>query len=433
MASSAVLFRSEFLASDEGMDLVAGELGTDGRYLLMVLIERFWSRGGVTSSVKKLAKELGLGETAFSHSVRDLIKHDLLLRTPHYKEGHRGRPWFHYDIAPHLRQMIRELEPELTIHHKNAIAHCCLPPMSTSVNLSASLTRREKVVLCTLLANADQVGVVKTKTIQELCQLTGMRKSKLENTLRRLIESGHIQQYIPGFSARQSDVFHTSVCGLDHRLLDRMQETRLVKRSLVLAMWDDIHSDLLLRGAPLKPINASEKLVNTPEESGNAAEESGSAVEEPGDTADSLATAHELYADMLWSKGQQSPLAYERILFSLQDHASALVLAHLSTGKMAGFVPESMMGLRFYRRVRRDFIPETHRTLNESGRYRNRKATAALLVHVFRSIHAISWSIHSSIAGHDFGEIVALSVIPDKQNSDKTIMVAGLNRLNPTA
>lgn len=405
MASCSVALRSELLESEFGNQLAWKEIGMDARYLLMVLIEQFWNTGGVTSPVKQLARQLGLGQTAFSHSVHELIRGGLLVRTQHYKEGHRGRPWFRYDVSPRLRQMIRELEPQLLIFHKQTISHCCLPKSPTSSTLVASLTRREKVVLCTLLANADQLGLVKTKSEQDICRLTGLHKRKLDKTVRRLQESGHIQRYIPGFSAQLTDVFRDSIFGLDHRLLDRFQGTHTVNRLRVLATWEEIHSDLLLRELTLKP---------TPERG------------ESSNTHDSVTTIYKLYSDMLWSQRQQPPASYERIFFSLQDHASALVLAHIHSGENTDFLPTSMMGLGFYKRVRRDFIPSAYRTLDESGRYPNRKATARVLFHIFSSINAIAWSIHLSVSGLVLGQVIALNVMPGKLESDRTIMVAGL-------
>lgn len=197
--------------------------GPEARFLLeaMVLRAQRDTAGDSTVGVKTLAKELHLSEKLVKDSLAELECARMVV-CQRRATKQRGRPAVLYEVAP---AAMRESGKEELVYGVNAslivglfvgAATATVCGSSEQVGKERTLTKGgrpappgavgylsacNRLLLATLLAHADQFGVVVGVSRKNLCQLTGLDALSLKHRLQRLMELELILTSISGLSS----------------------------------------------------------------------------------------------------------------------------------------------------------------------------------------------------------------------------------------
>ena len=200
-----------------------GACGPEARFVYECLASRAARNEHGSYDVKGLATSLRVSQKLASDAVVELVAVGAIVRTD-TKTGRKGRPAIRIEIAPLLLDQIEEMDNPYGVHSdilkrlfseagilasvsgaqpsKTKIEGKCMPdgkaaPSGARGRLSAS----NRVLLGSLLINADRFGVVSGIGQLELERLTGFDEASLKHRLRRLMDLGFIRSLVPGLSS----------------------------------------------------------------------------------------------------------------------------------------------------------------------------------------------------------------------------------------
>lgn len=170
-----------------------------------------------------LATRFRLPQKLVSGALVDLMRLGLVVRERLLPKG-KGRPAVTYALSPMVAQTLKTCGPAYGVHTELLERLLSGTPIETEVpglqlrpaKLRAAVTAsgrpsppgaKKRLSVCnrllfaTLLAHADDCGVVSGLGGRELRQLTGFDSASLKHRLRRLMDLGFIRRYVPGVSS----------------------------------------------------------------------------------------------------------------------------------------------------------------------------------------------------------------------------------------
>jgi hypothetical protein len=196
----------------------------EARFLLeaMVLLEQRTSAEAVAMSAKLLAKQLGLAEKLIRDAMAELTSARLVV-VDDASSVRRGRPAIRYELASTVLSALPKRDGAYGVH-----ADLLVRLFSAAVSMAARgsaeqvgkdrrvtkegrlappgaanyLSACNRLLLATLLAHADPLGMVKSVSRGTLCRLTGLDEFSLTHRLGRLKSLGLILAKVPGLSSK---------------------------------------------------------------------------------------------------------------------------------------------------------------------------------------------------------------------------------------
>lgn len=198
-------------------------LKPEGKYLLARLAQSLGTDGGLTLSVRELAKRFDLPATHVSDALTTLVTGGVLSSAA-IPDG-RGRPKKQYVFDRRFLQRLEEVElsapgrsqlpavplhqaviERLLEHEKRGRSEAPKEREDASQILAEVRSRRSlggltavnRLLLAVLLTHADHFGVVSTVGSSALCKATGLSKDRLLNRVLRLVDQGLLRTYVAG-------------------------------------------------------------------------------------------------------------------------------------------------------------------------------------------------------------------------------------------
>lgn len=170
----------------------------------------------VELNVENISKQLRLNRSHSGKAMRELVSAGYLSEEAVY-ENRRGRPKKRYNITAKLDL---ENTSQASATHENLI----LDLLKTDSRDKDGHRRHElkipaRLLLATLLSQANDRGVVQSAGTAFLAGLTGMSGERVRNNIAKLRSLGYIRQICPGISSRQlfGTIGSAFILNLHHR------------------------------------------------------------------------------------------------------------------------------------------------------------------------------------------------------------------------
>ncbi|MEO8488609.1 hypothetical protein [Pseudomonas sp.] len=218
-------------------------LGPEARFIFEVL-----SANAVRSAndadgdgIEALAKQLRLSQKLVGKALDVLARSGAVVQQKSEPKG-KGRPAISYALSADIVQTLRAQGSSYGIHAEHlerlfshADIEVSVPSLQTDIKKArAKLTKLgrpappgarkrlsayNRLLFASLLARADECGVVSGLGGPELRKLTGFDEARLKHRLQRLMDLGLIRRYVPGLSSSifaKSKVSSTYYLNLNH-------------------------------------------------------------------------------------------------------------------------------------------------------------------------------------------------------------------------
>lgn len=199
------------------------DIDHEAKLILMMIVLKLGRGGGSQAPIADWASLLGVSEAVLGPHLRRLAKAGLLdvVSVAGKEAGRgRGRPRVEYAWSQsHAERAAGESSDEAggsgldglvrsLVQGAGTYTRKLAPRKGTDGKLlapsrkgaGARLNLGNRLVLATLLAFADQHGVVRGKGVAELAAIACMRVPRLETNITKLIALGFIRAYVPGAS-----------------------------------------------------------------------------------------------------------------------------------------------------------------------------------------------------------------------------------------
>lgn len=191
--------------------------------------------------IEALTQQFRLSQKLVSNALADLVRLGMMVQQSLMPVG-KGRPAIRYVFSPAVIHALKASGPAYGIHvalleriFSDAKIEVEVPGLqSRTVKERVKITKTGKpappgackrlsacnrLLFATLLARADQCGVVSGLGGPELRKLTGFDSASLKHRLRRLMDLGLIRRYVPGISSSifaKSKISSTYFLNLNH-------------------------------------------------------------------------------------------------------------------------------------------------------------------------------------------------------------------------
>lgn len=193
-------------------------ISPEAKFFLLKLLQRYWEEQVVSVSNKELLKSFGIYDKSVKGVLGEL-KEKKYLGLERRLTGAKGRPKQALSKGEALQELVRKWTIESTlINHEPSIEKVLevtaereqIKSSSSFINrkntnksvASRVLTNTRKLLLCVLLAKADQFGVIRNLGMTELASLVGLSKEQLRWHLKILKGSQFLLGYISGRSIK---------------------------------------------------------------------------------------------------------------------------------------------------------------------------------------------------------------------------------------
>lgn len=182
---------------------IAG-VGAEAKYFLIAFIYRFGATGWVEMPVSELASSLKVTAGAVSRARKALIEHQCL---ECHKAPTGGRPTLGLKVGRGLASKLGDLSTSAS-HHGPVLRHLFSGAIyrdyeanRTPTSSNELLRPQLRLLLATLFAHANELGLVDNLGLAQLRQLLGEDdEEKVDRWLKELLQLGFIRRKIAGLS-----------------------------------------------------------------------------------------------------------------------------------------------------------------------------------------------------------------------------------------
>ncbi|BAT63601.1 hypothetical protein L4O78_002551 [Pseudomonas aeruginosa] len=181
---------------------IAG-VGAEAKYFLIAFICRLADTEGMDMSVKALARSLAVTPGAASRARKALIEHQCL---ECHKAPTGGRPTLGLKVGRGLASKLGDLSTSAS-HHGPVLRHLFSGAIyrdyeanRTPISSNELLRPQLRLLLATLFAHANELGLVDNLGLAQLRQLLGEGEEKVDRWLKELLQLGFIRRKIAGLS-----------------------------------------------------------------------------------------------------------------------------------------------------------------------------------------------------------------------------------------
>ncbi|MBG4910257.1 hypothetical protein GHU44_20940, partial [Pseudomonas aeruginosa] len=181
---------------------IAG-VGAEAKYFLIAFIYRFDATQWKEMSVKELARSLEVTPGVASRAREALIEHQCF---DCRKAATAGRPTLGLKVSQGLACKLGDLSTS-TSHHGPVLRHLFSGVIyrdyeanRTPASSNELLRPQLRLLLATLFAHANELGLVDGLGLAQLRQLLGEGEEKVDRWLKELLQLGFIRRKIAGLS-----------------------------------------------------------------------------------------------------------------------------------------------------------------------------------------------------------------------------------------
>lgn len=213
----------------------------NARYFLIKYLYQYGYEGEVRAGIKQLSKELGVNDRMVTQSIDFLSRNGYLTQSRLTGEG-RGRPKKEIGIGKKLQEIIDKWAQQgREVVNADLIERLL---QNWSVELSGAgcegrLNNSTRLLLVVFWAHANCLGVLEGVGASELVALTGLGKSQIRGSIKRLMDAGYITSYSAGAAVKGEVGRKKSIYKLSFKTIDSQQiiQTRsLIVRSYALVV-----------------------------------------------------------------------------------------------------------------------------------------------------------------------------------------------------
>ncbi|MCG6201050.1 hypothetical protein, partial [Psychromonas antarctica] len=171
-------------------------LNAEGKFFLVYLLITHDKNREIVWNYKCLSEQHGVSDHVVRAALKYLTYNNYLTECPRPKRSEKSSKWFMFSEKFHS-DFLNKISRSDCMHSDliQDLLSC------KDKNKYKGLRVSNRLLLITLLAHSEQLGIVKGLSHNQLKKLTGMTDDRLKSQLAKLSQLGYINYVVPGISS----------------------------------------------------------------------------------------------------------------------------------------------------------------------------------------------------------------------------------------